>query len=261
VIARVFPRTLVVWLFVSCCLAADASGAKIPVCGSTDGEGNTVLGSLALNDNSSTTKSYGTATGARQLALLYDVTGCTLPSGTTIQPKQVSILPAKTGDDLPGAPAVTVTVDDPPDATALTAAVKLKLDDIDAGAHGGIARIRVPGLLHDSLTPISVSRTDAFMGPVVLGLLGALAGLAWALGLHFADRIQVTFGGRQWILLALLTIGAGVAAGYGYWDNQDVWTFGDNAWPTVVAGFAASTTGALAGVTAALYSPPDNDGQ
>jgi hypothetical protein len=75
-------------------MPADALAAKIPICGSEDADGNTILGSLALNDNSSVTKSYGTATGDRRLALLYEVEGCTLPPGTTIAPEQVSILPA-----------------------------------------------------------------------------------------------------------------------------------------------------------------------
>jgi hypothetical protein len=55
---------LVAWIAPS-----GASAAKTPVCGSTDRNGDIVLGSLALDDNSSTTKTYGTANGDRQLAL------------------------------------------------------------------------------------------------------------------------------------------------------------------------------------------------
>jgi hypothetical protein len=248
---------LVIWLAMVCGDPATAAAAKIPVCGTNDADGNAILGTLALNDNSSTIKAYGTATGDHHLALLFDVTGCTLPSGTTIEQKQVTILPAKAGDDLPGDPTVDVTVDNPPDATAVAATVNLKLDDVAPGTRGGIVRIKMPGIIHDSFTPISVSRTDGLFWPVVLGLLGALAGLVWAIGLHVSDRMQVTFGNKQWAVLIVLTIGAGAVAGYSYWDNQDVWTAGANGFATLAAGFAASTVGALAGVTAALYSPPN----
>jgi hypothetical protein len=231
-----------------------AQGAKIPVCGSNDSEGNTILGSLSLNDNSSAIRTYGTGKGDRHLALLYSVEGCTLPPATTIEPDQVSILPPKTGDDLPGKPTVAVTVENP-DPTAVAANVALKLDDIDPGTHGGIVRIHMPQLLHDSFTPISESRTDWWGLPVLLGLAGSLAGLVWAIGLHISDTIDIKFSGIHWVVLVLLTLGAGIAAGYAYWDNQDVWTVGDNGWATLVAGFTASTTGALVGVTAAMVSP------
>jgi hypothetical protein len=60
---------------------------------------------------------------------------------------------------------------------------------------------------------------------------------------------------KQAVLAGVLTIGAGLVAGFGYWHNQDVWTLGDNGWETLIAGFTASTAGALAGVTTALISP------
>jgi hypothetical protein len=62
------------------------------------------------------------------------------------------------------------------------------------------------------------------------------------------------FSPLQGIVISILAIGAGLVAGYAYWHNQDVWTVGENGWATLVAGFTASTTGALAGVTAALFS-------
>ena len=93
-----------------------------------------------------------------------------------------------------------------------------------------------------------------------MGLAGSLGGLVWAIGLHLTERIQVRFARFQWVLLGALTIGAGAVAGYAYWDNQDVWTPEANALATLAAGFAASTAGALAGVTAAMYAPPTNSG-
>ena len=53
-------RLLARLVLLSCVLAAwiapsGASAAKTPVCGTTDSDGNTVVGSLALDDNSSTT--------------------------------------------------------------------------------------------------------------------------------------------------------------------------------------------------------------
>jgi hypothetical protein len=245
---------LVAWIAPS-----GASAAKTPVCGSTDRDGDRVLGSLALDDNSSTTKTYGTAKGDRQLALLYSVTGCTLPPEATITQDQVSILPAKDGADLPGAPTVEASVAKT-DATAVATNVSLKLDDIDPGTHSGIVRIHVPQYLHDSFTPISASRTDWWLWPLLLGLAGAVAGVLWAIGIHFADSIEMKFSPLQGIVIGVLAIGAGLAAGFAYWDNQDVWTVGDNGWGTLVAGFTASTTGALAGVTAALFSPNDGGG-
>ncbi len=236
-----------------------ASAAKTPVCGSTDRNGDTVLGSLALDDNSSTTKTYGTAKGDRQLALLYSVTGCTLPPEATITQDQVTILPAKDGADLPGAPTVAVSVDKP-DATAVATKVRLKLDDIDPGTHSGIVRIHVPRHLHDSFTPISASRTAWWLWPLLLGLAGAMAGVLWAIGIHLAESIGMNFSPRQGIVIGVLAISAGLVAGFAYWDNQDVWTVGDNGWATLVAGFTASTTGALAGVTAALFSPNSGGG-
>jgi hypothetical protein len=251
-------RRLLACALLSCVLAAwiapsGAGAAKTPVCGSTDSDGNTVLGSLALDDNSSTTKTYGTAKGDRQLALLYSVTGCTLPSEAAITPDQVSILPAKAGDDLPGAPTVAVS-GAKADRTAVWANVGLKLDDIDPGTHSGVVRIHAPRFLHDSYTPISESRTDWLLWPLLLGLAGALAGVLWAVAIHVEKKIEMQFTIRQGVVIGVLAIGAGLAAGYAYWDNQDVWTLGDNAWATLVAGFTASTTGALAGVTAALFS-------
>jgi hypothetical protein len=237
-----------------------ASAAKTPVCGSTDRNGDTVLGSLALDENSSTTKTYGTAKGDRQLALLYSVTGCTLPPEATITRDQVSILPAKDGADLPGAPTVAV-IAAKPDATAVTTRVRLKLDDIDPGTHGGIVRIHMPRYVHDSFTPISASRTAWWLWPLLLGLAGAAAGVLWAVGVHFAESIKVDFSPLQGIVIGVLALSAGLAAGYAYWDNQDVWTVGDNGWATLVAGFTASTTGALAGVTAALFSPDSGGGE
>jgi hypothetical protein len=233
---------------------AGAGAAKIPECGAKDSDGNTVLGALALDDNSSTIKAYGTGKGDRHLALLYSVSGCTLPAGTTIAPGQVSLLPAKTGDDLPGKPAVAVTVDES-GPTDVAANVTLKLDDIDPGTHAGIVRIHLPQLLQDSFTPISESRTEFWLWPVLLGLLGAAAGGLWAVGLHLADTVDLRFSLKQAVLAGVLTIGAGLVAGFGYWHNQDVWTLGDNGWETLIAGFTASTAGALAGVTTALISP------
>jgi hypothetical protein len=246
---------LVAWITPS-----GASAAKTPVCGSTDRSGDSVLGLLALDDNSSTTKAYGTAKGDRQLALLYSVTGCTLPPEAAITQDHVSILPAKDGADLPGAPTVAVSVAEP-DATAVATRVSLKLDDLDPGTHSGIVRIHVPQFLHDSFTPISASRTDWWLWPLLLGLAGAVAGVLWAIGIHFADSIEMNFSPLQGIVIGVLAIGAGLAAGFAYWDNQDVWTVGDNAWATLVAGFTASTTGALAGVTAALASPNSGGGE
>jgi hypothetical protein len=249
-----------------CCLLAawiapsGASAAKTAVCGTTDHDGNTVLGSLALDDNSSTTKTYGTSKGDHQLALVYSVTGCRLPRDAAIAPDQVSILPTKDGDDLPGAPTVAVTVAKP-DATAVAANVSLKLDDIDPGTHGGIVRIHAPEYLHDSFTPISESRTDSWVWPVLLGLAGALAGVLWAVGIHLADSIHIKFSLIQGVVIGSLAIGAGLVAGFAYWDNQDVWTLGDNGWATLVSGFTAATTGALAGVTAALFSPAKGRGK
>lgn len=246
-------------LVVASLFPAGAAGDKIPVCGTSDSDGNAILGSLSLNDNSSATKTYGTGKGERHLALLYSVEGCTLPSGTTIAADQVSILPPKSGDDLPGKPTVAVTIEQP-DPTAVAADVALKLNDIHPGTHGGIVRIHVPQVLHDSFTPISESRTAWWGLPILLGLTGSLAGLVWAIGLHISDTITaVKFSRIHWVVLVLLTTGAGIAAGYGYWDNQDVWTVADNGWATLLAGFTASTTGALVGVTAALVSPPPND--
>jgi hypothetical protein len=237
-----------------------ASAAKAPVCGSTDRNADTVLGSLALDDNSSTTKTYGTAKGDRQLALLYSVTGCTLPPEATITQDQVSILPAEDGADLPGAPAVAVSVAEP-DASAVATMVRLKLDDIAPGTHGGVVRIHVPRYLHDSFTPISASRTAWWLWPLLLGLAGAVAGVLWAVGIHFADSIGMSFSPLHGIVIGVLAVSAGLAAGYAYWDNQDVWTVGDNAWATLVAGFTASTTGTLAGVTAALFSSNSGGGR
>jgi hypothetical protein len=250
---RLLACALPVCLIVAWIVPSGASAAKTPVCGSTDRNGERVLGSLVLDDNSSTTKSYGTAKGVRQLALVYSVTGCTLPPNARITDDQVSILPAKDGTDLPGAPMVEVNVAKP-DATGLAARVSLKLDDIEPGTHGGIVRIHVPEYMHDSYTPISASRTAWWLWPLLLGLAGAAAGVLWAVGIHFAESIGMKFSLRQGIVIGVLAIGAGLAAGYAYWDNQDVWTVGDNGWATMVAGFTASTTGALAGVTAALFS-------
>jgi hypothetical protein len=183
-----------------------------------------------------------------------EASGCTLPTQATIAPEQVSLLPATTGDDLPGKPGVAVTVDES-GPTDVAASVNLKLDDIDPGTHGGIVRIHLPRYLHDSFTPISESRTDVWYWPVLLGLLGAVAGALWAVALHFADTVALRFSVKQALLLGVLTIGAGLVAGYGYWHNQEVWTLGENGWATLIAGFTASTTGALAGVTTALISP------
>jgi hypothetical protein len=188
------------------------------------------------------------------------VTGCTLPTEATITQEQVSILPAKDGADLPGAPRVAVSVAKP-DATAVATNVRLKLDDIAPGTHGGIVRIHVPRYLHDSFTSISASRTAWWLWPLLLGLAGAVAGVLWAIGIHVAESIEMNFSLLQGIVVGVLAISAGLAAGYTYWDNQDVWTVGDNAWPTLVAGFTASTTGALAGVTAALFSPNSGGGE
>jgi hypothetical protein len=253
------PHRFVVCVALSYLLAAwigpaGAGAAKLSECGTKDSDGNKILGSLALNDNSSTTKSYGTSKGDRHLALLYSVSGCTLPARATIASQQVSLLPATTGDDLPGKPTVAVTVDES-GPTDVAANVNLKLDDIDPGTHAGIVRIHLPQYLHDSFTPISESRTDVWFWPVLLGLLGAVAGGLWAVALHFADTVAITFSVKQAVLLGVLTIGAGLVAGYGYWHNQEVWTLGENGWATIVAGFTASTTGALVGVTTALISP------
>lgn len=234
--------------------AARADAAGVPVCGTRDTDGTPILGSLGLNDNSSTIRSYGTGTGDRQMSVLFDVTGCTLPSQATLAAGQVSILPGKTGDDLPSDSRVAISVEKA-DPTSLAATVTLKLDEIGPGTHDGVLRVHMPRYLHDSFTPISESRTSGWGWPLALGLLGSAAGLVWAFGLHFAENVQVNFTRRQTALLLLLAVGAGAAAGFGYWHNQDVWTLGENGWPTLISGFTASTAGALAGVTTALISP------
>jgi hypothetical protein len=222
------------------------------VCGSEDADGNTVLGALVLNENSVTDKAYGTKTRKHEIMLVYDVTGCTLRPATRIGAGNVSIMPAKVGNDLPGNPAVTVTAAKTA-STAVAATIALDLGDIDPGSHGGTVRIHSPRALRDTFTPITVSRTNGLWWPILFGLAGSVAGLAWALGLHAARHVRLRFEGPlQWSLLFGLALGAGIAAGYGYWDNQEVWTVGDNAWATMTVGFTASTAGALAGVTAAL---------
>ena len=236
-------------------LAQPAVAAKAPECGSRGDDGSPVLGALTLNDNSSAVKSYGPGRGDRHLTLVFDVAGCTLPAGMTIQRDQVSLMAAKTGDDLP-AGVVHLTVQQP-DATSIAVDAGLSLEEIAPGTQGAIVRVHDPGYLQDSFTPIAVSRTDSWHWAVVFGFFGALAGFIWAIGLHVADTVPpFRFVWWHWAILTVLVLGAGVVAGYGYWLNQDVWTVHANALATAAAGFTASTTGALLTVTTALVSQP-----
>ena len=73
--------------------------------------------------------------------------------------------------------------------------------------------------------------------PLLLGLAGAWRGCSGPSASTSLNSIKMRFSPLHGLVLGVLAIGAGLVAGYAYWDNQDVWTVGDNGWSTLVAGF------------------------
>jgi hypothetical protein len=238
---------------------ATATAHAAATCGARDARGNVTLGSLTLDDNSSVSKNYRSAKGKHDLVLIYEVQGCLLPrtaTTATVVARGLSLLPAKAGADLPKeAVSYAVASVDP---SEVEVRVTADLDQMPTGTSGGFVRIRVPAYLADSQTPVAVSRTSNLVWPLVLGFLGGLGGLLWAIGLHVTNATTFRFAGgkSELAVVCALAVAAGLVAGYGYWHNQDVWTRDANAFATLAAAFTASTTGALAGVTATLFGTP-----
>lgn len=232
--------------------------ASAVLCGAEDpATGRPAIGRLTLNGASRTDLVYRRGTAPRAIVLVFDVKGCTL-SRTTKPAPQVSMT-ASTGPglDLPNAalrkPATAFV-----DRQQLEYRYDVVTSKLPPGSYNGTIEVRAD-YLNTVRTPVSVSRSEPlFLIPIAFGALGGLGGIAWYL-IASATAVSETTRKRQAVVL-VVGIAAGGITGLGFWTNQDVWTIGDNAWATVIAGFTGATTGAVTALAVHRGKDPGSDG-
>jgi hypothetical protein len=151
--------------------------------------------------------------------------------------------------------ALKLTSADAEDGSKFSLALTVTRSKLDPGTYGGLIDARAR-YLASNRTPITVSRTDEWWIPAVIGGVSGLAGLLWfaLLKVLARNKLQIRW---LWIMpLAVLAIGLGAVAAVNlYWD-QEVWSVDENAWATARAAFACASTGALASVLATIWLAP-----
>jgi hypothetical protein len=251
------PRRFALVLAVVMASAAE-SALGAPVCGQIDPLTKKQARAVLTLDEANTVnkaafrRSFRAPRPRKDLNLVFNVGGCEL---LTAEPEpEIFVRPVKDQDTVPRE-ALELTSADAEDGSKLSLALEVSRDKVDPGTYGGLVDARAP-YLASNRTPITVSRTDEWWIPAVIGGVSGLAGLFWFFVLKVLARNKLRI---RWLWLAPL---AALAIGFGavgavnlYWD-QEVWTADENAWATARAAFAGASTGALASVLATIWLAP-----
>jgi hypothetical protein len=232
--------------------AASSSAATLPGCGSRNADGDVAQATLTLNKESTTTVAFKRSTGEHDMLLIFDVTGCRLPDARPEDKPvpSIDVLPKSGEGELPSnaIELIRSRVSDQQLSVRLRTATKT----FDPGTYGALVEIDTPKLTV-SRTPVAVSRSESSgKKPIGYGAVAGLIGILFFLILKAITRAKLTVS--WWWLLLVIPLGAVVGgyAGYVLWQDQDVWTSDANRSATLKAGFAAGTTGVMAGILAAL---------
>ena len=215
-------------------LAEPAFGAT---CGQTDPATNKPLkGTLTLDPKSVTNLSFKRHTTPAELSLVFAVSGCEIDKGDVPRPR-IDVLPVPGLSQFPPTGRPQLQSVDTRDGSDLIVRLGVDPEWFDAGKYGGLVLV-VGSYLAANSTPIAVSRSeDDSWKPISIGLVAALVGFLWLIGLKFLSRDKLQVSWPWLILVGGLAVAVGLYAAFiSYWD-QEVWTFDDNAKATAVAAF------------------------
>lgn len=245
-------RTVAVLVAALVVLAAWTSQATAATrCGTVDAKTqDPVRGSLALVAADSTPDvSFGADKDPEIINLIFKVKGCEVTDANA-RPT-VEVVPFKRAKQIPKG---VVTLQRPvADGGELSLRLAIDTDAFGPGSYAGLAEIRAPYLVTNR-TPVSVARSeDRMLVPIAWGALAGAAGFAvfWMLSKLGNSKLRVS---PRWLGLALL-VACAVAAGtvYANYADQEVWVFRDNWKAAFLTGFAAATSGVMAGLIRVLY--------
>ncbi|MDQ3722487.1 MAG: hypothetical protein M3376_05335, partial [Actinomycetota bacterium] len=242
-------RSLLILCAALLCGAAPAAAAT--QCGAIDPKTQEpVRGSLALiAEQSAPDVSFGTDANPEIINLIFKVKGCVV-SDANVRPT-VEAIPFKGATPIPeGVVSLSRPV---ADGGELSLRLAIDTDAFGPGSYAGLAEIRAPYLVTNR-TPISVARSeDTMLVPLGWGALAGAAGFVvfWALSKLGKGAPTVP---PQWFAFALL-VACTVAAGtvYANYADQEVWVFRENWETAFFTGFAAATSGVMAGLLRLLY--------
>jgi hypothetical protein len=245
---RVHIPGLVVTVVVSWAPAAQAAE-----CGTTDTQTKKIArATLTLDPDSVTTIAYQRATDPETLLLRFKATGCDLPNEAP-RPN-IDVLPKQGTKNIPD--NVVKLIRAVPDGSEYSLRLTAGPESFDPGSYGGFFELRAPFLV-TTRTPIALSRSESNnIGPIALGMIGGLAGLAWFLLLSNAKGAKATIGLRQYIIVFIAAAIAGIIAVESAYRAQEVWTFGENWLSAIIAAFTGATTGSMATAIGVLFPEP-----
>jgi hypothetical protein len=230
------------------CVVSPAPAAQAVVCGKKPTrKGKRATGALALRQKESKLiQDFGRDTATESLALIFTVSGCRLPSGAPARKLAVEFLPLRGVDHQLKSEAFVGTIKprrSSPNTLQLVIPVNPK--KFKPGSYGALAQITAP-YLAITRTPIGASRSENKVSiPVFVGIVGGLAGLLLSLLTKVVSGSHVqTRGWRFWVVVAF-ALGAGGAAGWSVYHDQDIWRLSENWLVTFLAGVTSATTGAV----------------
>ena len=242
------------YMIVAAALIAAPSASAASECGSPDPKTQTTArGTLTLDPDSVTAKAFKADTEPQKLLLRFKVTGCDLPADPP--PAETELL-AKTGaKDIPeGAITLVRAVSD---GSEYSLRLTADPNQFDPGSYGGIYELRAPYMV-TTRTPIELSRSeDNVLVPLVIGVAGGLAGLAWFLLLSFAKGAKTRITRQHYFIVFGAAAVAGALAVFGAYQSQDVWSFTSNWASALGAAFTGATTGAMATALVVLWPEPE----
>jgi hypothetical protein len=230
-----------------------ASPATV-ICGAIDPTTKQpVRGTLVLNKQTShPNHAFKRSKHPADLSLDFAISGCKL--GSRAKRPRFRVLPANGASELPKE-AVSRHRAWYHDGSTGTLVLTVDPHKFGGGRYAALVGVRAPYLAGNS-TQITVSRTDGWRWPLVIGLLAGLVGALWFLLLKGTSKTKLAVSWLWLIPLILVAAGVGAwAAVTNYW-SQEVWTFDDDWVSTAKLAFAAASTGSLAGVLAAVWQAP-----
>lgn len=255
-------RRLAVLVLTTLAAVLSAEPAQAVVCGDKSARtGKRAVGALTLRVNESRpTYAFGRETATERLALLFSVTGCTLPRRAKVR---LAFLPVKGADHWLrrrfAARHITTTRSSPHNLDVI---IPVLPKTFKPGSYGTLVQVTAR-YLAISRTPVGVTRSEHRVAiPVLIGATGALIGLGLSLLTKAAGGSEVRTRGWRLPVVALVAIGAGAIAGFAVYDDQEIWRMSENWLLTGAAGLTSATTGtvlALLGLVVAerTTSPAD----